>query len=290
MELASFVLVLRPVPGSGWERLVGGWWGQAVHQAVVDLLLDTRAQVVGLSEAYHLSLHPEEKSKKKSPPDENGKKKSPRRPFTVSNLEVVAERFELRITALNSDCCRHFEYLIKHILLPGAIMRFDYMPLLIERLALTPLEHPLAMRTSYPILYQSFLDPASEACHIEFQLASPVFFSRLNSRADLPLPLPELVFGGLADKWNEMIGQVVFPPQEVRDLAYAGVAVSEFKLQSTMTPKKNGVIKGAIGRVHYELLTKDQRSRHIFATLAQYAFYAGVGKDTTKGMGQVRLV
>lgn len=240
----------------------------------------TRARVPGLVEIPPVSLHPEA----------DGKNTGGRRPFTVSNLEITPSGFfELRLTALTSDCCRHFEYLFVNDLKPGSTLEIDRVPLVIRHLGLMPLEHPLCMRSSYPLLYQSSLEPVPGPQWFELQFVSPVVFSRRDSQADLALPLPELVFGGLAAVWNEMFGHEIISSQEVRELAYSGLAISEFKLQSTMTPKKNGVYKGAIGRVRYELLSKEPRSRHIFATLAQYAFYAGVGKDTAKGMGQVRL-
>jgi CRISPR-associated endoribonuclease Cas6 len=119
--------------------------------------------------------------------------------------------------------------------------------------------------------------------------ATPFVFSRKNSKPHLALPLPEIVFGGLSKTWNFMVAREVFPYDEVYNLAYTSLAISEFDLKSTLTHKKGGKLIGATGHVTYELLSKDPVAMHIFSTLAQYAFYAGVGKETSKGMGQVRL-
>ena len=99
----------------------------------------------------------------------------------------------------------------------------------------------------------------------------------------VPLPLPELVFGSLVERWNH------FSPETLkatfREFARTQIVISFFDVHSRPVRHKNGSVRmGAVGEVTYRVLNQDYLvTAHI---LADYAKHAGVGVQTTNGMGQ----
>ncbi len=121
-----------------------------------------------------------------------------------------------------------------------------------------------------------------------FMLAAPLAFQSKGKTQ--PLPLPELVFGSLAQRWNAF-APVALPEEGVRRYAEELVAVSRFELRSAPGWDRGpGLRIGAIGRVAYRALNRDRYWLAVFSLLAEYALYAGVGAMTTVGMGQVRAI
>jgi CRISPR-associated endoribonuclease Cas6 len=118
---------------------------------------------------------------------------------------------------------------------------------------------------------------------VTFVFASPTAFSF--GKRKVPLPLPDLVFGGLLRKWNTF-SPIPFP-RELLDLFKEQIAVSEIRnLNTWMLDFGRYKEKGFTGRVTFEALGSWNREElKAFNTLADFAFYAGVGYKTTMGMG-----
>ncbi|MBC7228484.1 MAG: CRISPR system precrRNA processing endoribonuclease RAMP protein Cas6 [Thermoflexales bacterium] len=103
----------------------------------------------------------------------------------------------------------------------------------------------------------------------------------------MPLPLPDLVYGSLVEKWNDF-APVAIPP-EVRRFAQECVVISRYDLTTQAVPGKGeGMQIGFVGRCRYAVLRADPYWLGLLHALMDYAFYAGVGYQTTTGMGQVR--
>ena len=123
---------------------------------------------------------------------------------------------------------------------------------------------------------------------ITLAFASPVTFKA--GQADdlhIPLPLPALVFGSLADRWNTF--SAVQLDTNLRQFADQRVAISQYRLMSEMIPQKNrGLRVGGKGEVTYEVLEKDPYWLSVLNILADFALYSGVGAQSATGMGQVR--
>ncbi len=105
---------------------------------------------------------------------------------------------------------------------------------------------------------------------------------------DLPLPLPRLVFGGLLEKWNR------FSPHPLAWEAGAlerHLVVSEHRLVTRGFHDGRAVIPGFVGWTEFRLLRgAGEEERRAYSALVQFAFYAGVGRKTTHGMGLVRVI
>lgn len=158
-----------------------------------------------------------------------------------------------------------------------------------------PARHPWSGTSSYEELASSYRPAARRISHeIGLEFASPTSFSlgRLSgSRIHMPVPLPSLVFGSLVDRWNAFC-QIPFPP-EVRQMAEQMIGISRYELRSIpVSQKGNGLRIGGVGRVDYtvvdEQAQQDRKTLGILQTLADFAFYSGVGIEAAKGMGQCR--
>ena len=127
--------------------------------------------------------------------------------------------------------------------------------------------------------FESFCQvPSQEAISLEF--LSPTSFKQ--SQTIQPFPLPELVFGNLLRRWN------TFAPVELQfpKLEWQGV-VSAYNLKTrTLTLNSTAEI-GTTGWVKYRF--NDPQQVKVATILAHFAEFAGVGRKTGMGMGQVRI-
>ena len=127
--------------------------------------------------------------------------------------------------------------------------------------------------------------PLPRAVTLEF--ASPIAFRSLDMQ--VPLPLPGLVFGSLAERWNAFSPVALDPG--LRRLAEERVAISRYRLESRPVPQKNGAVRiGGVGQVTYTLLDDNPYALAALNILADFALYSGAGVQTATGMGQCRRV
>ncbi|NTV64742.1 MAG: CRISPR-associated endoribonuclease Cas6 [Oscillochloris sp.] len=154
--------------------------------------------------------------------------------------------------------------------------------------AVQPAEQPWADAASYEQLAAPLLDrPAALPTRWEIQFAAPVTFRRRG--LNLPIPLPELVFGSLLEKWNAFAP--ISLPEEVRRFADERIAISRYELRSLAGPTSGGALQiGAVGRCTYTAVGHDRYWQACISTLARYAFYAGIGAGTARGFGQAQLL
>lgn len=213
------------------------------------------------------------------------------RPFTCSSLMgkrrdgnlTPAVPYALRYTALTAPVADS----IAKCFAPGMLLQFEQAQMVIEQIASEATQHPWASRTDYEQLSARWLlARATPATRLTFRFASPTAF-RQAGKAQL-LPLPDLVFGSLLEKWNAFAPLTLSP--DARRFAAECLAVSRFEIETHAAPfKSEGAIKtGAVGTVTYIALNHDRYWLSIINLLADYAQFAGIGISTTMGMGQAR--
>jgi len=246
--------------------------GRATHAAVLRLIRDA-------DPALAARLH-----------DEEGVK-----PLTVSNLSGLGPgrltRVEpgrphtLRVTLLTPEL-----EAIAASWTPEALgeLDLDGHPWRVVGRATRPDEDPWAGATSYEELARPLIErPAELPARWELNFAAPVTFRRRGM--NVPLPMPELVFGSLLEKWNGFAPLAL--PEEVRRYAEECLAVSRFDLRTTASPTNGGALQiGAVGRCIYVAVTRDRYWQACITTLARLARYSGVGAGAARGFGQARLL
>ncbi|MEI2420320.1 CRISPR system precrRNA processing endoribonuclease RAMP protein Cas6, partial [Arthrospira platensis SPKY2] len=73
----------------------------------------------------------------------------------------------------------------------------------------------------------------------------------------VPVPMPDLVFGSLVDRWNAFSPVVLSP--EVRRFGEEMVAVSRFDMKSRSVGQKGNALRiGGVGNVTYTALGGDR--------------------------------
>jgi CRISPR-associated endoribonuclease Cas6 len=116
---------------------------------------------------------------------------------------------------------------------------------------------------------------------IKLQFLSPTSFKQ--SGTIQPFPLPDLVFNGLLRRWNYFApAQLKFP--EIKWNSF----VCAFQLRTHALKLEGGAEIGSQGWVMYRF--PDSESAKIATVLAHFAHFAGVGRKTTMGMGQTRVI
>jgi CRISPR-associated endoribonuclease Cas6 len=149
-------------------------------------------------------------------------------------------------------------------------------PFAIRNVYALPGSHRLARSADYQLLAD--LPAMGEELVLHF--LSPTSFKQ---QQDIqPFPLPELVFGNLQRRWNH------FAPEELKFPPLAWQAsIAAFDLKTHALKMKSGAEIGAQGWVKYKF--RDRQQAKIATVLSHFAFFAGVGRKTSMGMGQTML-
>ncbi len=259
------ILTLRPTAAAALSPVLG----RAAHAAVLDLI---GAADADLARRLHADV--------------------PVKPLTVALLGerdgrvASPERsYELRVTllvpALEALAATWSPASVPQIVLDGIAWR-------VERVVTQANVHPGAGSATYDALLAAALRVAARGAEARWTIcfATPVTFRQAGRNQ--PLPLPELVFGSLLDRWNALAPVPL--PLEMRQFAAEALAISRFDIRSVMMPTKNGALQvGAVGRCTYSATSQDRYGLACMETLARFAFYSGVGAGTARGFGQAYL-
>jgi CRISPR-associated endoribonuclease Cas6 len=96
-----------------------------------------------------------------------------------------------------------------------------------------------------------------------------------------------LVYGSLVETWNTFSPVAV--SDEARRFADECLGLSRYHLSTRAVSGKRGSVQiGFVGKCQYTALRRDRYWQGVIQLLTDYAFYAGVGYQTTAGMGQAR--
>jgi len=219
------------------------------------------------------------------------------RPYTASNL-VLGRRTGgsliapadsegwLRFTGLTEEVSACLARLAEH---PPQVLDMDGCSLRVVAATIDAAVHPWAGQSDYQTLATQHLLAGAHApaARIALEFASPTAFR--SSGRYVPLPLPELVFGSLLERWQAFAPLALSP--EVRRFAAEAVVVSRYLLRTRSLPAKEGGLHiGFIGQVSFSALNRDRYWLSVLNLLASYAFFSGVGYGTAAGLGQVRRV
>lgn len=205
------------------------------------------------------------------------------KPFTVSPLMFSEGKPYLRFTIFEEKLSRLF---LERVLpsFPEEIV-LDEIKLKKKGIALTPQGHPWASQGDYKELFHYYLfDQDQLPLNVELAFYSPTTFHTQGRNE--PLPLPELVFGSLVERWNAFSPLTVSP--EVKRYAEKCLAIAQCQIRTKMVMVSGGKQIGFLGKCRYHPLNRDAYWLRVINLLASFSFFSGVGYKTTMGMGQVR--
>lgn len=222
------------------------------------------------------------------------------RPFTVSNLLPIGwrhrglvtlspeETYALRVTSFSPELSALLRERI--IPYPPETLTLGNASLQVTGNTTDPSLHPWAGDDTFEGLVQRHTLASSVPRRVSLRFASPTLFRSADK--NVPLPLPGLVFGGLLDKWNAFAPIQVHP--EVRRFAQECLAVSRYRLETLPVAfgkdGGRGAVAGFVGTCSYAIQVRDKYWMGLIHLLAAFAFYAGLGRRTTMGLGQARAL
>lgn len=190
----------------------------------------------------------------------------------------------LRVTLLDEGLFRVF---IDHFLLGSARprLRLGDAHFLVKEVLTTPGSHPWAGTVRTDEL-RGLLDlPAPR--RLGLRLATPTAFSLGGERVST-FPSPDLVFMNLVRAW-EGLGEDHGISGPLREYVSAQVLAGAYRLHTEPFLIQNQTQLGAVGEVEYVRLDgTDHPLGRALNLLAQFAFFAGLGRKTAMGMGMVR--
>lgn len=149
-------------------------------------------------------------------------------------------------------------------------------PFVLRNMYALPGTHQLAGAADYGLLSH----PAQVLNDIEMHFLSPTSFKQ--NQDVQTFPLPELVFNSLHRRWN------IFAPQQYHlPICEWNALVTAYDLKTYALKMEGGAEIGAQGWVRYRFNSPE--TARIATILANFAFFAGVGRKTAMGMGQTQL-
>ena len=266
--LLSVVVAVRPVAPA--------WLPPALGRATHAIFLDW---VRAVAPAEAAALHTTE----------------PLKPFTTGLLEEGV-RADVAGTPWRSDRLYHLRFtsfspelsaLLRERVLPAPPerVRVEQGEGVVEAVYTAATEHPWAGETSYDDLVREHLlavRPAPRRLVLGFD--APTTF-RVAGR-HVPLPLPELVYGSLLERWNAWAP--VRLEESVRARAARTLAIAYHRLQSRHVRFADSQQVGFMGQCAYAVVENDSDLLRQLGVLTAFAFWSGVGHRTTMGLGRLR--
>lgn len=169
---------------------------------------------------------------------------------------------------------------------PPTVWELDRRPFRVQAAVCDETADAWSGRADYATLAAEQLLAADERPrHVTLQFAAPTSFR--SQEMHLPVPLPGLVFGSLAERWNAFSPVAISP--EMRRFAEERIAIAAYQLRSRPITHEKGALRiGGLGQVTYRALSHDRYWLGVMHLLAHFARFSGVGVQTTTGMGQTR--
>lgn len=222
-----------------------------------------------------------------------------RKPYTLSRLrgEPAARQDgvlhlpagwegDFRLTLLHASL---FNAFMQHLLNePHLNIRLGQANFAISHIYGAPGSHPWCGYATAETLAAQ----AGQERQIRLHVASPASFN-LKDKADSGqarvqvLPDAELIWASLRSNWQRFAGQAI--PIELEGWVRRNVVASEVARWETKALRYKGKpLLGGLGEVTFQALDDDPEMLRAWNLLADFAFYAGVGRKTAVGMGQCR--
>lgn len=135
--------------------------------------------------------------------------------------------------------------------------------------------HPWANACSYQDIYNN----ASQSDrNLNFKIYTPTAFRQ--GKYDIFLPTAELVFSSLLKRWNK------YSNLPLENINFEHIYPALFNLKTEIIFNEKDKFIGCVGDINYKILGETDLSLiKQINILADYAFYSGIGRKTTMGLG-----
>lgn len=173
------------------------------------------------------------------------------------------------------------------LLEPSLVLRIGSIEFVVAAAYFTPQQHSLAGLTTTEYLQSQCEQlPPMESITVDF--LTPATFRFFEQ--DYPWPKAELIFGSLAERWNKLSGEDYFAVDKIKEIAASYLVPERWQGGSrrvNLSPSHG--VTGFMGSFTYKLSLLPKEYRTLFICLGEFACFAGVGRLTGQGMGQVKV-
>lgn len=188
-----------------------------------------------------------------------------RKPFTLRRLSVASARVDLGVSTLSESAL---------IDLQSALINQP-----IVRLGRSSFQISSALMTRNAG-WDDLLFEASPASRIDVNLDSPTVFR--SGAAMSVMPTAGLVFGHLRAVWQQWAPDALQPDI---DLSSVLIHVDKLTGRTEDVVARGRTWRGFVGTVGFDLSAASPRDSQVLSALAALAPFAGIGANTTIGMG-----
>ena len=188
------------------------------------------------------------------------------------------DSFCWRVTVLNDDLLQALTAIPF-----GYIIRIGSISMSVEDIMMSGDENEAAGILDENQLIAACLS-VKQVKQIMFRFSSPVSFRSFKD--DYPFPLPHLIFGSLADKWNLADMPVKFNRKEVCEAVSQLLPVSWTGKTEQVFLRTDRGITGFVGEFSFKTDMLPLEKQQMLLLLAQFSFFSGVGRLTGQGLGQ----
>lgn len=172
------------------------------------------------------------------------------------------------------------------LLQPGLQLRVGTVTFVVKEICDSERHLPVGQTTTEYLEEQCRLLPPMQRLTLQF--LTPTAFRYFEY--DYPWPKADLVFGSLAERWNQLSGEEHFAVDKLKQIAAEYLIPDRWEGETkrvNLSPSHG--VTGFIGSFSYRLSFLPPEYQALFILLAEFAVFAGVGRLTGQGLGQVRV-
>ena len=181
----------------------------------------------------------------------------------------------IRFTALHDELAQSL--LQNWIIHLPAQIELAGIPWSVQTIALAPDQHKWAGQTSYEKLLA-----VSPTKKWQFHLHTPTAFR--SKSGQLPFPQPHSLINSLLRRWQAFSPRPL-PADGLIDRVQESVLISAYQLKTIPVRHGRRLEIGCVGSITLDGRQLTPADHALITTLSQYAFYCGIGRHTTQGMG-----
>lgn len=128
----------------------------------------------------------------------------------------------------------------------------------------------------------------AQARSFTINIHTPISFRYYET--DYPLPRPDLIFGSLTERWNQINDTITLDSDLIKTIVTQHLIPIKWEGKTkriNITPQHGTT--GFIGTFTYSMKTLPEQHRRILIILLEFARYSGIGRLTAQGLGTINI-